>query len=68
MPDNIGQRDPLYLFACHLEWNKRGNIAAYRELIAALDDPDSDVGLVAEMLLKRSSPRPQPRGKNVEAR
>jgi hypothetical protein len=44
-------RDPLYLFACHLEWHQRGNSRAYSELLAALDDPDREIRLVAEMLL-----------------
>ncbi len=52
------RRDPLYLFACHLEWRDRRNIKAYQELVAALDDPDEEVRAVAESLLHRSSPRP----------
>jgi hypothetical protein len=57
---NVGIRDPLYLFACHLEWHNKRNVAAYRELLAALDDPDERNRAVAEALLKRGSPRPQP--------
>ncbi len=52
------RRDPLYLFACHLEWRDRRNLEAYKELIAALDDHDRDIRYVAELLLHRSSPRP----------
>lgn len=49
--DASPERDPLYLFACHLEWHRRGNLRAYSELLAALDDPDREIRLVAEMLL-----------------
>lgn len=52
-------RDPLYLFACHLEWRFSRNLKAYEELIAALDDTDGAVRTVAEHLLHRSSPRPR---------
>ena len=38
MSEKIGQRDVLYLFACHLEWLTKRNPAAYEELLAALDD------------------------------
>ena len=67
MSDNAGQPDPLYLFACHLEWDKRGNVAAYKELVSALRHPDSDIRLLAQVLLSRSSPRPQPREKRTQA-
>jgi hypothetical protein len=65
--ENVGQHDPLYLFACHLEWHNRGNLAAYQDLLAALDDLDYSVRVVAEVLLRRSSPRPQPGEKSLEA-
>ena len=52
-------RDPLYLFACHLEWRNEGNLRAFQELLAALDDPDEEIRLVAECLLGGSSPRPR---------
>ena len=52
------RRDPLYLFACHLEWRNRHNLEALEELVAALDDHDSDIRHLAELLLHRSSPRP----------
>jgi hypothetical protein len=45
-------RDPLYLFACYSEWHFGTNVAAYKELVTALDDSDPDVQLVAESLLK----------------
>lgn len=51
-------RDPLYLFACHLEWWHKGKLEAYQELVAALDDDDEDIRIVAETLLHRPSPRP----------
>jgi hypothetical protein len=50
-------RDPLYLFACHLEWCNKGRLDTYQELIAALDDCDEDIRKVAEDLLHRVSPR-----------
>ncbi len=53
------RRDPIYLFACHLEWRDRGNLRAYNELIAALDDRDQSIRDLAETLLHRSSPQPK---------
>ena len=53
------QRDAVYLFFCHLEWHKKGNLEAYHELVAALDDHDPDIRLVAESLLHLPSPHPQ---------
>jgi hypothetical protein len=67
MSENVGQRDPLYLFACHLEWHNSGNIAAYQELLAALDDHNCDIRMVAEALLHRSSPRPERTKRSVES-
>ncbi len=52
-------RDPIYLFACHLEWRDRENLRAYKELVSALDDPDENIRLLAETLLHRSSPHPK---------
>ena len=63
---NIGHRDPLYLFVCHLEWHKRRSLTAYQELLAALDDNDCNIRNVAEALLHRSSPRLEPAGSSVE--
>jgi len=51
-------RDPLYLFMCHLQWLREGDLNAYQELVAALDDGDDCVRAVAENLLRRRSPRP----------
>ena len=59
MSEKIGHRDALYLFACHLEWHTKGNLAAYLELMAALDDQDGDIRRLAESLLHRSSPWPE---------
>jgi hypothetical protein len=56
--DVRGRRDPVYLFACHLEWRDRGDLRAYQELICALDDHDENVRRLAERLLHRSSPHP----------
>ena len=53
------RRNPVYLFACHLEWCNQGRLDAYQELVAALDDPDKEIRSVAENLLHRSSPRRQ---------
>ncbi len=55
MSEKIEHRDALYLFACHLEWRTKRNLAAYQELLAALDDHDCDIRCVAESLLQRSS-------------
>lgn len=58
MSELIRQRDPLYMFACHLEWHIQRDLVAYAELLAALDDPDPDIRLLAESLMHRKSPRP----------
>ncbi len=60
---NVDQpgRDPLYLFACHLAWRYERNVRAYQEVVAALDDCDPDIRALAENLLHRASPRPEPR-------
>jgi hypothetical protein len=47
-------RDPLYLFACHLAWRREGNLGAYQDLLAGLDDSRCDVRILAESLLHRS--------------
>ena len=49
MSDTIGHRDVLYLFTCHLEWHTERKLAAYHELIAALDDQDGDIRCLAEV-------------------
>ena len=38
MSKNVGRRNPLHLFVCRLEWRSKRNLAAYQELVAALDD------------------------------
>jgi hypothetical protein len=55
----IAGHDPVFLFACQLEWRNRRNFGAYQALVAALDDSEKRIRAVAEMLLHRSSPRPQ---------
>ena len=66
MPETIGRGDPLYLFLCHLEWHRTGNVAAYQELLAALEDTDRDLCVVAEVLLQ-DSPHPEPTSAIAEA-
>jgi hypothetical protein len=66
MPKTIGHGDPLYLFLCHLEWRRTGNVAAYQELLAALEDTDRDLCVVAEVLLQ-DSPHPEPTSTIAEA-
>ena len=51
-------RDPLYLFACHLAWHQNGDVNAYQELVASLDDRSPDIRKVAQKLLHRPSPWP----------
>jgi hypothetical protein len=58
-------QDPLYLFACHLEWHHWRNFAAYEALVAALDDSEKRIREIAEMLLHRISPRPQRKARGV---
>ena len=53
-------RDPLYLFARHLAWRREGNLGAYQDLLAGLDDSRSDVRILAESLLHRPSARRDP--------
>jgi hypothetical protein len=57
------RHNPLYLFACHLEWRDRRSLEAHQELVAALDDGDEEIRHLAEVLLHRSSPRPRPRNR-----
>jgi len=52
-------RDPLYLFLCHLEWRNHGLLSAYTELVAALDDSDPAIRALAESLIRRCAPRPK---------
>ena len=39
------KRSKANLFACHLEWRTKRNLAAYQELLAALDDHNDDAAL-----------------------
>jgi hypothetical protein len=55
MSEKIEHRDALFLFAFHLEWRTKRNLAAYQELIAPLDDQDGDIRCLAEVLLHGSS-------------
>lgn len=48
MPD----RDPLYLFLCHLEWQKYRHVAEYNQLLAALDDVNPAIRQLAESLIQ----------------
>jgi len=66
MSEKIEHRDALYLFACHLEWLTKQNLAAYQELVAALDDQDGDIRCLTESLLHRSSPRPERTAASIE--
>ena len=66
MSEKIGHRDALYLFACHLEWHIGRKLGAYQELLAALDDHDGDIRLLAEALLHRCSPRPERTAISIE--
>lgn len=63
---SLEHRDLLYLFACHIEWRDKGNIRAYQELVAALDDCNQEIRAVAETLLHRSSPRPKSKNTDYE--
>src|SRR5271165_4103616 len=54
----MSDRDPLYIFLCHLEWRNRHNLAAYNELVAALDDSEPAIREFAPDLIHRQSPRP----------
>lgn len=68
MSKAIGHRHPLYLSVYHFEWHRRRNLAAYQDLVAALDNRDSEIRSVAEDLLHRSSPHREPTEETVEAR
>jgi hypothetical protein len=67
MSETSGHGDPLYLCLCHLEWRRTRNSAAYQELLAALDDTDADIRVLAEALLHRNSPRPELTSTSAEA-
>jgi hypothetical protein len=63
--DATGGRDPIYLFACHLEWRDHRNLRAYHDLVAALDDRNQNIRRLAEALLHRSSPHPKSKTLNA---
>lgn len=67
MSEKIEHRDALCLFACHLEWRIKRNLASYQELLAALDDQDDDIRCLAESLLHGSSPRPAKTEQAIES-
>jgi hypothetical protein len=48
----FGDVDPLYLFACQVEWRKQCSHAAGTELLCALASPDAQSRLIAEVLLE----------------
>jgi CRP/FNR family transcriptional regulator len=50
-----GAIDPLYLFACHVEWEQRGDASSAWELIAATRSSDSDTRAHALALLASSN-------------
>lgn len=48
---SLGELDPLYLFACEVEWRKRRRTLACEELLWALASLDATTRLVAGTLL-----------------
>ena len=68
MSETIGHRDPLYLFMCYVQWHHTQNVTTHQELLAAMDDDDPDIRLVAEVLLDRVSPRLEATTTNAEVR
>jgi hypothetical protein len=60
-----GNQDPLFLFACHVEWHRQRNLRAYEALVAGLDDSDKGIRAIAEMMLHRGSPRPSREGRGA---
>jgi hypothetical protein len=54
---NHEHRDPLYLFACYLEYRRKRNAAAHDELVVALHESNCDTRVIAEVLLSRTSQR-----------
>ncbi len=52
-------RDPALLYARYEQWRNGGDVSAYLELVAALDDSDDTIRETAENLLHRPSPRPR---------
>jgi CRP/FNR family transcriptional regulator, cyclic AMP receptor protein len=53
--------DPLYLLACHAEWERNSDASAAWEVIAASRHPHEDTRAHARALLERiQEPKPQP--------
>ena len=55
--ENKEHRDALYVFACHFEWCSKRSLVAYQEVLAAIDDHDCDIRILAQELLFRSTLR-----------
>ena len=51
---STGQVDPLYLFACHVEWERREDPSSGWELLRAAQSPDHDTRAHARSLLDSS--------------
>jgi len=45
-------RDPLFLFCCYVASREEKDLA-YKELVAALDDPSEEIRKLAHSLLQR---------------
>jgi len=58
--------DPLYLFLCHLEWHKYAHVAAYNQLLAALEDSDPAIRELAKHLLGRRLSCPRDREAHLQ--
>jgi hypothetical protein len=56
---------PCACFACHVDWRHRRYLGANQEVVVALDDSDKSIRVIAEMMLDRSSPRPQRESRGV---
>jgi CRP/FNR family cyclic AMP-dependent transcriptional regulator len=61
----FGNVDPLYLFACHVEWERHSEPTAAWELIAAAQAGDIDTQAQARALLSNSHKVPLPASCNA---
>jgi CRP/FNR family cyclic AMP-dependent transcriptional regulator len=52
--NRLGEIDPLYLFACRVEWERRGDPSSAWELLSAADSPHEDARANARQLLRSS--------------
>jgi CRP/FNR family transcriptional regulator, cyclic AMP receptor protein len=52
-PPDLEERDPLYLFACQLQWEKRSDPSAAWEVISAARSSHADTRAHARALLER---------------